>query len=62
LRPAQRVSRNVAAEGTAMGAAALALEAHDKRGVFAPEIEEATALELTGLRDYRETWRGFLQA
>lgn len=58
LRPAQSVSRNVAAEGTAMGAAALALEAHGKRQVFAPQIEEANALELKGLNEYRETWRG----
>jgi sugar (pentulose or hexulose) kinase len=58
LRPAQSVSHNVAAEGTAMGAAALALEAHGKRQVFAPQIEEANALELKGLNEYRETWRG----
>ncbi|WP_119304083.1 FGGY-family carbohydrate kinase [Dongia deserti] len=57
LRPAQRVSHNIAAEGTAMGAAALALEAHSKRQVFAPQIEEASALELKSLHEYRETWR-----
>jgi sugar (pentulose or hexulose) kinase len=58
LRPRQRVSRNVAAEGTAMGAAALALEAHGRRQVFAPQIEEAAALELKGMQEYRDTWRG----
>jgi sugar (pentulose or hexulose) kinase len=57
LRPAQNVSRNAAAEGTAMGAAALALEAHGLRQVFAPQIEEAGAMELKGLRAYREAWR-----
>lgn len=57
LRPAQRVSRNAAAEGTAMGAAALALEAHGQRQVFAPLIEEATALELKRLDKYRDIWR-----
>ena len=58
LRSGQSVSHNVAAEGTAMGAAALALEAHGKRQVFAPQIEEASALDLKGLSAYRETWRG----
>jgi sugar (pentulose or hexulose) kinase len=58
LRPTQSVSRNAAAEGTAMGAAALALEAHGKRQVFKPQIEEAGALELKGLDYYRKTWRG----
>jgi sugar (pentulose or hexulose) kinase len=58
LRPQQSVSRNAAAEGTAMGAAALAFEGHGKRQVFAPEIEEAAALELKGLNEYRRTWRG----
>jgi len=58
LRPTQSISRNVAAEGTAMGAAALALEAHGKRQVFAPQLEVATALALRGLSEYRETWRG----
>ncbi len=62
LRPAQSVSHNVAAEGTAMGAAALALEAHGKRGVFEPQIEQTSALQLTGLHDYRETWRGLCDA
>jgi sugar (pentulose or hexulose) kinase len=57
LRPAQSVSRNVAAEGTAMGAAALALEAHGKRQVFKPQIVEASALELRGLNAYRDAWR-----
>lgn len=57
LRPKQSISHNVAAEGTAMGAAALALEAHGKRQVFQPHIEEAGALELKGLDQYRETWR-----
>lgn len=58
LRPAQRVSHNVAAEGTAMGAAALALEALGKRQVFAPRIEEAVPLELKRLDEYRNAWRG----
>ena len=57
LRPAQSLSHNVAAEGTAMGAAALALEAHGKRQVFAPQMQEGDALELKGLSAYRETWR-----
>lgn len=57
LRPRQRVSRNAAAEGTAMGAAALALEAHGQRQVFAPRIEEASPLELKGLEQYRDTWQ-----
>jgi sugar (pentulose or hexulose) kinase len=57
LRPEQSIAHNVAAEGTAMGAAALALEAHGKRQVFAPQIQEANALELKGLGEYRETWR-----
>ena len=48
LRPAQSVARNVAAEGTAMGAAALALEAHGKRGVFEPQVEEATCAGAEG--------------
>ena len=62
LRPAQSVSHNIAAEGTAMGAAALALEAHGKRQVFKPEIEEATALELKGLGAYRKAWRELCDA
>jgi sugar (pentulose or hexulose) kinase len=57
LRPAQSLSYNVAAEGTAMGAAALALEAHGQRGVFAPKMQEAKALELKGLDAYRDSWR-----
>jgi len=57
LRPAQSLSHNVAAEGTAMGAAALALEAHGTRGVFAPQMQEANALELKGLDAYRAAWR-----
>ena len=57
LRPAQSVSYNVAAEGTAMGAAALALEAHGKRQIFEPQMQEATALELEGLDAYRNAWR-----
>jgi sugar (pentulose or hexulose) kinase len=57
LRPGQRISRNVAAEGTAMGAAALALEAHGKSQVFAPQMDDVSALELTGLHEYRDTWR-----
>jgi sugar (pentulose or hexulose) kinase len=58
LRPDQSISRNAAAEGTAMGAAALALEAHGKRHVFKPQVEETHALDLKGLDQYRETWRG----
>jgi sugar (pentulose or hexulose) kinase len=57
LRPEQSISHNIAAEGTAMGAAALALEALGKIHVFAPQIEEAHALELKGLNKYRATWR-----
>jgi sugar (pentulose or hexulose) kinase len=57
LRPTQSVACNVAAEGTAMGAAALAFEALGKRQVFAPEIEQADALALKGLDRYREDWR-----
>jgi sugar (pentulose or hexulose) kinase len=57
LRPAQSVSYNVAAEGTAMGAAALALEAHGKREIFKPQIEATTALPLKGLEAYRKLWR-----
>jgi hypothetical protein len=40
-----------------MGAAALALEAHGKCGVFAPQMQEANALELKGLSAYRAAWR-----
>jgi sugar (pentulose or hexulose) kinase len=57
LRPAQSVSYNVAAEGTAMGAAALALEAHGTREIFKPQIEATTALPLKGLEAYRKLWR-----
>jgi sugar (pentulose or hexulose) kinase len=57
LRPAQSVSYNVAAEGTAMGAAALALEAHGKRQIFEPRIEATTVLPLKGLEAYRRLWR-----
>jgi len=57
LRPAQNLSHNVAAEGTAMGAAALALEAHGQHHVFAPQMQEANALELKGLDAYRVAWR-----
>jgi sugar (pentulose or hexulose) kinase len=57
LRLTQSLSHNVAAEGTAMGAAALALEAHGRRQVFAPQMQEANALKLKGLNTYRETWR-----
>jgi sugar (pentulose or hexulose) kinase len=58
LRPEQSISHNAAAEGTAMGAAALAFEALGRTRVFAPQIRQATALDLKGLHEYRETWRG----
>jgi hypothetical protein len=33
------------------------LEAHSKRGVFAPQMQEANALALKGLSAYRAAWR-----
>jgi sugar (pentulose or hexulose) kinase len=57
LRPGQQLAHNEAAEGTAMGAAALALEAAGKQNPFAPHIVEATPLVLKGLTEYRARWR-----
>ncbi len=56
LRPGQRVVRTPIAEGTALGAAALAFEAHDKRDVFQPEIEEIAPWQLAGLEAYVAAW------
>ena len=55
-RPGPRVVRTPIAEGTALGAAALAFEAHDKRDVFRPGIEEIAPLRLTGLEAYAAAW------
>jgi hypothetical protein len=57
LRPGQRVIRTSVAEGTAFGAAALAFEAHGKRDVFRPSIEEIAPLQIAGLENYAATWK-----
>jgi sugar (pentulose or hexulose) kinase len=57
LRPGQRVVRTPVAEGTALGAAALAFEAHGKREIFRPRIEEIAPLHLTGLAAYFAAWK-----
>ncbi len=56
LRPGQRVVRTPIAEGTALGAAALAFEAHGKREIFRPRIEEIAPTQLTGLAAYFARW------
>ena len=62
LRPGQQLAHNEAAEGTAMGAAALALEAAGKPNPFTPHIVEATPLVLRGLTEYRARWRNLCAA
>ncbi len=56
LRPGQRVVRTPIAEGTAFGAAALAFEAHGKRDIFRPRIDEIAPSQLTGLAAYFARW------
>lgn len=56
LRPGQRVLRTSVAEGTALGAAALAFEAQDKRDLFRPRIDEIAPLQLIGLDSYIADW------
>jgi len=56
MRPGQRVLRTSVAEGTALGAAALAFEAHNKRDLFSPRIDEIAPLQLSGLESYFADW------
>ncbi|MDP9137445.1 MAG: FGGY-family carbohydrate kinase, partial [Pseudomonadota bacterium] len=57
LRPGQRILRSETAEGTGLGAAALAFEAHGKRDVFRSEIQEVEPLKLRGLGAYFAEWK-----
>lgn len=57
LRSAQAFYSNADAEGTAMGAAALAFEALGKTGVFSPKLTPVTAWPVTGLEVYAREWR-----
>lgn len=56
LRPAQRIYRNTAAEGTAMGAAALAFREHGLTSVFTREVEAVAPWAITGLGAYQRRW------
>jgi len=50
------VVRTSVAEGTAFGAAALAFEAQDRRGIFRPRIDKVAPLQLAGLEGYIADW------
>lgn len=56
LRPGQRFFVNAEAEGTAMGAAALAFEALGKTEVFKPKLTPVSPWQVQGLADYAGEW------
>jgi glycerol kinase len=57
LRPGQSLFRNTNAEGTAMGAAALAFRALGRTSVFPRDIGKVEPWSLSGLTDYHAKWR-----
>jgi sugar (pentulose or hexulose) kinase len=57
LRPGQSLYRNTNAEGTAMGAAALAFRALGRMSVFPRNIDKVEPWPLLGLADYHARWR-----
>ncbi len=57
LRPGQSLYRNTTAEGTAMGAAALAFRALGRTCVFPREIGKVEPWALPGLAGYYASWR-----
>jgi glycerol kinase len=57
LRPGQSIYRNTNAEGTAMGAAALAFRALGHTSVFPRDIDKVEPLALPDLADYYARWR-----
>ena len=56
LRPGQRLYRNTDAEGTAMGAAALAYRALGRTSVFPRQVESVEPWAPPGLADYYARW------
>lgn len=61
LRPGQKVLASANAEGSAFGAAALAFERLGLKP-FSNDCEIAVPLGITGLQDYRATWREMAEA
>jgi len=57
LRPQQSLYRNTNAEGTAMGAAALAFRALGRTSVFPRDIGKVDPWALPGLTDYYARWK-----
>jgi sugar (pentulose or hexulose) kinase len=57
LRPEQTLYRNTDAEGTAMGAAALAFRALGKTSVFPRDVGKVEPWALPGLAAYYARWR-----
>jgi sugar (pentulose or hexulose) kinase len=57
LRPGQSLYRNTNAEGTAMGAAALAFRALGRTSVFPRDIGRVQPWALPGLAGYHASWR-----
>jgi sugar (pentulose or hexulose) kinase len=57
LRPGQSLYRNTDAEGTAMGAAALAFRALGRNSVFRREIDKVEPWAPPGLADYYARWQ-----
>jgi len=57
LRPGQSLYRNTNAEGTAMGAAALAFRALGRNSVFRREIDKVEPWAPPGLADYYARWQ-----
>jgi sugar (pentulose or hexulose) kinase len=57
LRPEQSLYRNTNAEGTAMGAAALAFRALGRTSVFPRDIGKVEPWALPGLAGYYASWR-----
>jgi len=57
LRPGQSLYRNTNAEGTAMGAAALAFRALGRTSVFPRDIGKVEPWALPGLASYYASWR-----
>jgi sugar (pentulose or hexulose) kinase len=57
LRKGQSIFANTEAEGTAMGAAALAFEAQGRTHVFKPHMAQVTPWDIDGLGDYIAEWK-----
>jgi sugar (pentulose or hexulose) kinase len=57
LRPGQALHRNTNAEGTAMGAAALAFRALGRTSVFPRDVGKVEPWDLPGLAAYYARWR-----